>query len=356
MKKTLTTIIIALLISITSFLPTSLSEETNDTPLIQPYTVEGLGYDRYVSSYYNNSYDGWGTNKFDNIKDAINIANDSDIIYVGSGEYNGFFVINKSITLISENKESTIIDGSLSTPLTNSLINITADNVTISGFTIKNGKKREITIEDTNGIPAPPYELLYNGIGVQILSNNNQINNNNIENNEGYGIFLDYSQNTILSNNNITGHTQACIYLKNSNNNTITNNTITNNERGIIFHIESTDNILYYNNFINNTYYHAHDESNNTWYNEELKHGNYWDDYNGTDKNNDGIGDTQYSIEGNTSIDKYPLMSLYTGEIDGEFVVDEGTLYFMLVVSLIVATLFLLPIAYIWYRKTRHLR
>lgn len=356
MKKIITIIIIAFLLSMISFLPTGIGEDTNNSSLIQPFTIEGGGYDIYVSTYYNDSYEGWGTNKFDNIQDAINAANDSDIIYVGSGEYNGFFTINKSITLISENKETTIIDGSLSTPLTNSLINITADNVTITGFTIKNGKKSEVLIEDTDGIPAPPYELLYNGIGIQIRSNNNQIINNDIENNEGYGIFLDYSQNTIISNNNITKHTQACIYLKNSNNNTITNNNIRNNERGIIFHIESTDNILYYNNFINNTYYHAHDESNNTWYSQELKQGNYWDDYNGEDKNNDGIGDTPYNIEGNTSTDKYPLMSPYTGEIDGEFVVDEETLYFVLIISMIVAILFLLPIAYIWYRKTRHLR
>jgi hypothetical protein len=37
--------------------------------------------------------------------------------------------------------------------------------------------------------------------------------------------------------------------------------------------------------------------------------GNYWSNYNGTDANRDGIGDTPYIIEVN-STDRYPLMSI----------------------------------------------
>ena len=38
--------------------------------------------------------------------------------------------------------------------------------------------------------------------------------------------------------------------------------------------------------------------------------GNYWDDYEGTDADGDGIGDTQYSIDSDSDEnDDYPLMT-----------------------------------------------
>jgi hypothetical protein len=43
--------------------------------------------------------------------------------------------------------------------------------------------------------------------------------------------------------------------------------------------------------------------------------GNYWSDYNGTDSDGDGIGDTSYVIDGNNT-DKYPLMHLYWNACD----------------------------------------
>ena len=36
--------------------------------------------------------------------------------------------------------------------------------------------------------------------------------------------------------------------------------------------------------------------------------GNYWNNYNGTDTNGDGIGDTPYAIDAN-NMDNYPLVA-----------------------------------------------
>lgn len=78
------------------------------------------------------------------------------------------------------------------------------------------------------------------------------------------------------------------------------------------------NNTFYHNNFVNNnsTVYIENENStanSNSW--DNGKEGNYWDDYNGTDSNRDGIGDTPYVI-GNGNVDNYPLIAPYDMEND----------------------------------------
>ena len=73
----------------------------------------------------------------------------------------------------------------------------------------------------------------------------------------------------------------------------------------------SSDNIFYHNNFLNNTI-HVHSvNSTNTWDNGCPSGGNFWSDYNGTDTNNDGIGDRPYMIDEKNQ-DRHPLMNPWT--------------------------------------------
>ncbi len=149
---------------------------------------------------------------------------------------------------------------------------------------------------------------LYDGILIY-ESSNNEFSNNNLSynNNDGIGIsyFSDYNifTNNIIMGNRIGVNIKGdCVF------NTLHYNNIDSNyERGICLD-SSSNNTIYHNNFIDNTQ-NAYDNCNNTWDNGYPSGGNYWDDYNGTDDDGDGIGDTPYPIPGGDNEDRYPLMN-----------------------------------------------
>ena len=65
-------------------------------------------------------------------------------------------------------------------------------------------------------------------------------------------------------------------------------------------------NYIYHNNFLDFNWNHTvNTNSANVW-NSGMR-GNYWADYDGTDTNHDGVGDSPYVI-GATKIDNYPLI------------------------------------------------
>ena len=148
------------------------------------------------------------------------------------------------------------------------------------------------------------------------------------------GIDLSYSNYNTISKNNITQNSLGCISLDYSDHNLITYNDLTNSVQGIDFqeasentvygnniaHHSSTgvsmwggrDNLIFYNNFVSCGA--GGRDGRYIWDNGTI--GNYWSNYNGTDTDNNGIGDEPYifnvfstmGYNDIVNIDNYPLM------------------------------------------------
>ena len=125
-----------------------------------------------------------------------------------------------------------------------------------------------------------------------------------------------WTANNTVEDNIIMGCNMA-IFLAESPN-TVIGNHIENNIQGIFLgplpdSHKPVFNVLYHNSFVNNTMQVYDCECTdphtiqhlNIWDNGVS--GNYWSDYNGTDTNQDGIGDTPYSISSD-DIDALPLI------------------------------------------------
>jgi pectin methylesterase-like acyl-CoA thioesterase len=69
---------------------------------------------------------------FPTIQEAINAADAGDTIFVKRGTYVENPVVNKSVSLVGEDKDATIIDVTAG-------LKVESNNVTLTGFTIYNG-------------------------------------------------------------------------------------------------------------------------------------------------------------------------------------------------------------------------
>lgn len=272
-----------------------------------------------------------GQADFRTIQEAVNHASPGDIIFVYNGIYRENVFINKSISLIGKERDSTIIDGSE----IGSVIYIKeADNVSVKSFTLRKSgttlyNSSGVLIERSNSSIISDNVILTNKNGISLFNSNNAviygnnitknsydginiyssfnnlIDGNVISSNFG-GISLYWSFNNLVKNNIILGNTGG-VNIYSSSNNVLSINSILNNSWGIsLFY--SSNNFIYHNNF-GNIIQVSSSESTNLWsYDGE---GNYWNDYSGQDLNEDGIGDIPYVIDA-YQIDDNPLMGMFS--------------------------------------------
>ncbi|HFQ62012.1 MAG TPA: nitrous oxide reductase family maturation protein NosD, partial [Epsilonproteobacteria bacterium] len=165
----------------------------------------------------------------------------------------------------------------------------------------------------------------YGRYSLHFMYTGKNIVKNNVYKHNTVGIFFMYSQDTVATGNvieNSLGTTGLGIGMKDGSNfvlkdntiiycarglfldrspyepdtvNIIENNHIVYNSEGIHFHSLSL-----HNTFTNNTFKgnieNVVNDSYNTGVDQNIFDGNYWDDYEGFDKNNDGIGDGAYTF------------------------------------------------------------
>jgi len=249
-----------------------------------------------------------GPADFSTVQEAINIAAPGDTIFVHIGTYYENILVDKTVSLIGENKDETIVYGNG----TGSVISLKANDINIQGFTIKNSSDRlydsGIFIDRrSSGNSISLNTISNNNDGITLYSSSdNIVSNNTISNNTSNGIVLYSSNNNIFSGNTISNNSDG-ISLYSSSNNMFSRNTISNNKNGIYPAFDSINSTIYHNNFNNGK--NVQTDSINSW--DYEGEGNYWSDYAGNDPNGDGIGKIPYIIDSYNQ-DEYPLMGMFS--------------------------------------------
>jgi parallel beta-helix repeat protein len=296
---------------------------------------------------------------YETIQEAIDAPEtlDGHTVIVDAGEFHENVVINKTISLLGENRDSTTIDGKG----VGTVISIEASNVTVREFTVQNSGtdspdsgisirwESHVQVEDNNikkchnGISAifsggqhlirnnkvtectgdaiylGGYDNIVEGNTVTksnhsvslFFSRGNMIRGNSISDNSR-GIYLCASSENTIARNNIINNTAYGIFLVEfSSNNTIFENTVAGNSYGVEA-INSGENKLHHNRFVENhnqAYLSGYGVESNLWHDQHSSEGNYWSDYGGVDSDGDGIGEDPYYISHFYGYkDDYPLV------------------------------------------------
>ena len=220
--------------------------------------------------------------QYTTIKSAIAAAQSGDTIFVQKGVYKeGTINIEKSLTLIGIDRP--IIDGNM----TGEIITFKADRITLKGFKLINSGRDEIrsiaaihiyTSADSvidNNILENNHFGIYVQRGLRVLINNNKITTNRgtSEENIGDGIHLLGSREIWVKNNYISGHKDGIYLEKNvqcyvyhnlsrknlryglhfmfSNDSVYTSNVFDNNGAGVAV-MYAMNVSMFHNKFINN--------------------------------------------------------------------------------------------------------
>jgi parallel beta-helix repeat protein len=206
----------------------------------------------WVNQQFDSNTFGWGVTHFDKIQDGVNSVIDSGIVNVNAGIYNENVLIEKSLSLIGDGAENTIIN----TLNSNHCIDIRkTECVYIFGFTFINSgdiSNWEVYIRETNNATIEYNFFQDKGIGLDI-SHNNYILRNSFQGRSS--IFLINSWGNLIDENDMYINMPGMILIEyNSNNNVISNNIIIGGDQPSCTGIRSnlSSNNLYINNTIRN--------------------------------------------------------------------------------------------------------
>jgi parallel beta-helix repeat protein len=212
-------------------------------------SIGGVKFYNYNSLNFNPSGNtlyvgGSGPGNYTKIQDAIDNASDGNTIFVYSGRYVENLVVHKSIDLIGEDRNTTIIDGN------NNLrpLLIFVDRVHVTNFTIKDSNWKDIGI-----VLIADHCVIADNIivdcyrSIELTDAHDNIIANNTFTREWRsvkrGIDLTNSHHNRIGSNTFSG-IQLAIELEKSENNDISSNIFTRNEDCLWMEESHKNNIL----------------------------------------------------------------------------------------------------------------
>ncbi len=177
---------------------------------------------------------GAGPGNYTTIQEAIDAAGIGNTVYVFSGTYYEHVLINKSISLIGESNDTTVIDGGGD----GSTVTVTADWVNVSGFTLTQN----------------PLAYEWDIRGIDVISVQGCVLTDNVITRSAYNIHLFDSDGCTISNNVVEHPGKDAITLHLSHGNMIEGNTVRGSLVGLDL-ISSASNTVTGNHFDGFTYW-----------------------------------------------------------------------------------------------------
>jgi parallel beta-helix repeat protein len=273
---------------------------------------------------------------YGSIQEAIDNASEGDTIFVKRGVYVENPVVNKSVSLVGEDRDATVIDVTAGLKVQSNFVNIT-------GLTIYDGY-HGITVS-SNSCRIFGNKITDSQVGIALISAYGNVIAENTFQNIGLSaaIQLSYSYNNLVQYNYINSCTEGIQVREGSSNNTVSDNLVSDCQdvairllgsgvghrwygpdgntimRNNISYSRvgttvygSNYNVISNNNYVNNTIqFSAGEDYLLTWGGNRSVNTidkNYWSDYEGIDSTGDGVGDSPYVID-EYNQDNHPLIN-----------------------------------------------
>ena len=180
--------------------------------------IDNTSWDEFLIKYHSfyATVDDDGNTGYTNIQEAIDNSSDSYVVYIKNGVYHENIVVSRSITLVGESKDATIIDGGQS----GDVVTITADSARLFFLGIKNSSDRDAGVFICgNSTIMMECNISNNHIGIYLASSvNNELLENRINNNY-LGIYLNRSNDNKFSDNYLENNKIDARFLDSSKNN-----------------------------------------------------------------------------------------------------------------------------------------
>lgn len=235
-------------------------------------------------------------NPGESIQTAINNASEGQTIYIRKGTYtiDTSIIVNKTVTILGESINETVIDGHEEITL---IFAVLVDGAEIKNLTVRDSGTHGfgIHIKDVANVKIQNCHIKNCGQGIRLTNSTNcEISKNLITNSEDYGIYftISSSYNTIFWNN------------------------IKKNSQGISIDLGCSNNTFHQNNFIQNISTTGLGITANKWNNTYPSGGNHWSAYVHNDvksgpyqneTGSDGVGDESHELILGAK-DHYPIM------------------------------------------------